>query len=116
MPCNDAEKIFPPQYIAGRDLLKSEVEKRNVFEKLDSILALRGKDKLNRGVTPFQAVKMLGLLRNRLTHFKPEWSHEAERHKAVSQSCEGCSHSIHGSVARWPFRAAGSVTAVRFGR
>lgn len=64
MPCDDAEKIFPPQFIAGLDLLKSEVEKKNVFGKLDLVLALRGKDKLDRGVTAFQAVKMPGLLRN----------------------------------------------------
>ncbi|MCK1407624.1 hypothetical protein [Bradyrhizobium sp. 76] len=86
---SDAEKIFPPEFVAGLDLLKADVEKKNVFEKLDLVLVLRGRDKLDRGSSSFQAVKMLGLLRNELTHFKPEWSHKKQRHLVVSEKLRG---------------------------
>jgi hypothetical protein len=34
-------------------------------------------------------VNALGRLRNELTHFKPEWSHEVKKHKTVSEELKG---------------------------
>jgi hypothetical protein len=81
----DANKVFPSEFIAGLDLLWSELErKKSSLEKLDLALSLRDKPRLDQKTDILKAVKALGRLRNELTHFKPEWSHNNKKHKSIS--------------------------------
>lgn len=86
----DAPKVFPPQFIAGLNVLWAELERRkSSLEKLDLALSLRSKPKLDQKTTLLKSVKALGRLRNELTHFKPEWSHETKKHASVSDELKG---------------------------
>ncbi|MBR0700141.1 hypothetical protein JQ599_09540 [Bradyrhizobium diazoefficiens] len=86
----DAAVIFPAELHAGLDLLWSKIEKRETtFDKLDLALELRGKPKLDRKSKEFKAVMLVNRLRNELTHFKPEWSHQRKKHKSLSEELKG---------------------------
>lgn len=80
----DASGVFPQQFVAGMKLLSKEIERKRTLEKLDLALTLRGKHKLSQKLTLLKAMEALGVLRNELTHFKPEWSHEQNLHLKVS--------------------------------
>jgi hypothetical protein len=80
----DASAIFPKHFVAGMKLLSKEIERKRTLEKLDLALTLRGKQKLSHKLPLLKAIDALGDLRNELTHFKPEWSHEQNVHLKVS--------------------------------
>jgi len=86
----DASRLFPQQFLAGLDLLWDELEKRkSSLEKLDLALTLRNKPKLDRKLPLLKAIHALGRLRNELTHFKPEWSHQQKKQLNVSSDLAG---------------------------
>jgi hypothetical protein len=86
----DAPKVFPAEFIAGLDVLLGELERRKgSLAKLDIALSLRNKPKLDRKSAALKAVNALGRLRNELTHFKPEWSHELKQQVTVSEQLKG---------------------------
>jgi hypothetical protein len=86
----DATSLFPGQFIAGLGLLWPEIERRkSPIEKLDLALSLRNQPKLDQKSQIVKAIKAVQRLRNELTHFKPEWSHELVKHVSISQDLEG---------------------------
>lgn len=60
-------------------------ERASILDKFQLALVLRSKQKLNRGDIAWQEAALLIELRNALTHFKPEWSDEADRHDKLSR-------------------------------
>ena len=44
---------------------------------------------MNQGNRPYQDVAAMIDLRNSLTHFKPEWEDEADRHQKLSERLRG---------------------------
>jgi len=86
----DAPHVFPQQFIAGLDLLWGDLERRkSSLEKLDLALSLRNKTKLDRKSKILKSVNAVARLRNELTHFKPEWSHEPKKHVNISDELKG---------------------------
>jgi hypothetical protein len=86
----DAPRVFRAEFIAGLDLLWGELERRkSSLDKLDLALSLRNKPKLDRKSPILKSVNALGRLRNELTHFKPEWSHEPKKHLNISDDLKG---------------------------
>jgi hypothetical protein len=86
----DAPKVFPSQFIPGLELLWDELERRkSSLDKLDLALSLKGKPRLDRKLPILKSVYALGRLRNELTHFKPEWSHDPKKHINISNDLEG---------------------------
>ena len=71
-------------------------ERKPTLDKFDFALLLMHKQKLNRGVWPFQDIRALFDLRDALTHFKPERQHKALRHKELSRM-------LHGRFGGSPF-------------
>ena len=64
-------------------------EQKPILEKFEFALLLLKRPQFSRGAKPYQDIKVLVELRNALTHFKPEWSEEADEHKAISAKLEG---------------------------
>jgi hypothetical protein len=64
-------------------------ERSTVLDKLDLALLLAGRPRLPRGDSPMQDVDALNRLRNALTHFKPEWTDEADEHARLSARLRG---------------------------
>jgi hypothetical protein len=82
----DAGKIFPPQFLAGLSALWGDIERRkSSIEKLEIALSLKDKPKLDHKSPLVKAMKVAGRLRNEVTHFKPEWSHEPDKHASLSK-------------------------------
>jgi hypothetical protein len=77
---------FSPELL---DNLWETYEQKPILEKFEFALLLLRKQKLDRGVSQFQDVKVLIDLRNALTHFKPEWENEADEHKKISDKLTG---------------------------
>lgn len=87
------EKSLPPpvkELFAdrGKGFLPVLDERQRLLDKFDSLLALRGVAKMNRGERPVQDVADLIDLRNEITHFKPEWSDEQVGHAELSTRLE----------------------------
>jgi len=53
------------------------------LSKYQRSLLLSGKNRFDEGSSPYQVVDDLRYLRNRLTHFKPEWDSEKGKHERV---------------------------------
>lgn len=85
----DASRLFPQQFIAGLSLLWSDIERKNSLEKLNLALSLRNRPKLDRRLPLLKAIGATGRLRDELTHFKPEWSHEPKKHATISSVLSG---------------------------
>jgi hypothetical protein len=86
----DAPAVFPAEFIAGLNLLWDELERRkDPLGKLDIALSLRNKPELDRKSSILKSLYALGRLRNELTHFKPEWSHEPKKHASISEDLKG---------------------------
>ena len=59
-------------------------EQKPILEKFEFALLLLRKPKMDRGARPFQDIEVLVDLRNALTHFKPEWIEEPDKHAKIS--------------------------------
>jgi hypothetical protein len=70
-------------------LLWVEYESTKTIDKFDLALRLRNGNALDRGSSSVQSLDRLILLRNALTHFKPEWSYEAEKHAQLCKRLGG---------------------------
>ncbi|QLH71132.1 hypothetical protein [Rhodopseudomonas palustris] len=86
----DGRHVFPAEFVPGLDLLWSELERRkSTLDKLDLALSLRNKPKLDRKSRILKSVNALARLRNEMTHFKPEWSNELDKHLTISAALQG---------------------------
>lgn len=93
---SDRTTVFPGYSKELLNHLWETYERRQTGDKFDFALLLMGKTKLNRGVPPFQDVRVLVELRNALIHFKPEWENEAVEHKRLSEK-------LHRKIEGSPF-------------
>jgi len=60
-------------------------ERKPVLEKSELALTLKGIPVFNRGESLFQNVQILIELRNRITHFRPEWDNVPVDHARMSK-------------------------------
>lgn len=81
----DAKDLFPPT--TSQELKKNwkTVERKSTKNKMNLALDYLGKEKLDPVAITVQAFDALSLLRNKLTHYNPEWSNQAERHLEHSE-------------------------------
>ena len=61
--------------------LWGQAERFSILEKYQLVLAVAGKEKFNKGNSPYQEVDSAIRLRNALVHYKPEWDDEIKEHK-----------------------------------
>jgi hypothetical protein len=76
----------------GRDLLSSlwdEVDEFSILKKYEIALLACAAPPFPRGQGSYQAAAALVDLRNALTHFKPEWNHELDRHAKLRERLRG---------------------------
>jgi hypothetical protein len=86
---DDRANVFPGYANDLLDKLWETFEQKPILEKFQFALLLKGKPELDRGAQPFQCASAMIDLRNALTHFKPEWTNEAVRHRKLSQRLNG---------------------------
>jgi hypothetical protein len=84
----DRSEHFPELRADIADKLWELFEQKPLLEKFDMALLLKQAPLLIRGVPPAQDVAALIVLRNGLTHFKPEWDNEQTVHARISQQLE----------------------------
>jgi hypothetical protein len=75
-----------PKYI---DKIWAITERRPPLEKLDLVLELRERPALDKKTRLYRAISAVVLLRNELTHFKPEWTNEPRKHRFISDMLKG---------------------------
>lgn len=63
--------------------LWGQAERFKLLEKYQLVLIVAGKDKFNKGTSPYQEVDSAIRLRNALIHYKPEWNDETEEHRKL---------------------------------
>jgi hypothetical protein len=86
---SDRGTVFPdaaPKYI---DKIWTITERRPPLEKLDLVLELREQPALDKKTKLYKAISAVILLRNELTHFKPEWTNEPRKHHVISDTLKG---------------------------
>lgn len=81
---NDSAKIFPGDPSRLIDKIWEMAERKNPLEKLALALDLRSRPSFVKNDPVYKAMVATIRLRNELTHFKPEWSHEADKHVKIS--------------------------------
>jgi hypothetical protein len=86
---SDRDKVFPdaPALLIGKIWEMSE--RKAPVEQFDLVLQLRSKPPLDRKAGFYKAMLAVIRLRNELTHFKPEWSHQINKHKKTSDVLKG---------------------------
>jgi hypothetical protein len=92
----DHDKVFPD---IRQDVMKELwklYEQKKTLEKYDFALVLREGKRFDRGRSPYQDIAVLIDLRNALTHFKPEWGNEHNKHAKLSKA-------MKNKAARSPF-------------
>jgi hypothetical protein len=85
----DRAKNFPDFSSPLLDRLWETFERKSLTEKFEFALLLRNKPLMDVKASPYKEVAALVELRNGLTHFKPEWDNEANRHKKLSDKLQG---------------------------
>lgn len=81
-------EVFPDMRPAVMDRIWEQYERESIREKYEFALLLRDGDAFDRGAPTSQNFDVLIRLRNALTHFKPEWSDEADEHARLSRALE----------------------------
>jgi hypothetical protein len=81
----DRAQHFPDLRSDIADKLWELYEQKPTLEKFDMALYIKQKPPLERGSRPTQDVADLIILRNGLTHFKPEWDNEQVEHAKISK-------------------------------
>ncbi|MDD1533037.1 MULTISPECIES: hypothetical protein [unclassified Bradyrhizobium] len=64
-------------------------ERGSPLDKLDTAVELLQKPGFDKKADLYKAVLAVVRLRNALTHFKPEWSDEVDKHKKLSDALKG---------------------------
>ena len=85
----DRDVAFPSYRSELLDKLWETFELKPILEKFEFALLLREKRKLDRGTRAYESASALIELRNALTHFKPEWTDLATRHRKLSKRLDG---------------------------
>ncbi|WP_439402595.1 hypothetical protein ACNJYA_09270 [Bradyrhizobium sp. DASA03068] len=85
----DRETVFPGLPAHVTDKVWELSERKPPLEKLDIVLELKQRLALDRKADLYKALLAVVRLRNELTHFKPEWSDEADKHKKISDVLRG---------------------------
>jgi hypothetical protein len=86
---SDRKDVFPDAPTLLIDKIWDMSERKSPIEKLDLVLHLKGKSPLDRKAGYYKAMSAVIRLRNELTHFKPEWSHEVDKHEKISVVLNG---------------------------
>ena len=86
---SDRAKVFPDASSKYIDKIWIITERRPPLEKLDLVLELREKQTLGTKTNLYKAISAVILLRNELTHFKPEWTNEPRKHRQISEKLKG---------------------------
>lgn len=86
---SDPKKYFPEVALELLNEVLNLVESKNILEKYQMALVLKGYKRFPLGESPFQEVDALIKLRNALVHFKPEWHDEQELHKKIESRLKG---------------------------
>jgi hypothetical protein len=86
---SDRKDVFSGAPALLIDKIWDMSERKSPIEKLDLILHLREKPALDKKAAYYKAMIAVIRLRNELTHFKPEWSHEADIHIKISDVLKG---------------------------
>jgi len=79
-------EVFPEMRPAVMDNIWEQYERKPIREKFEFALLLRDGEAFDRGAPASQNFDILVRLRNALTHFKPEWSDEADEHERLSRA------------------------------
>lgn len=85
----DRDKHFDSHDIHLMDDLWDVLERKNVIDKFQFSLLLKGKKKLNPSSMVVDHIKILIKLRNSLVHFKPEWVHLQKEHDKIGKALNG---------------------------
>jgi hypothetical protein len=96
---SDRDKVFPDAPPLLIDKIWEMSERRGPLDKLDLILDLKQKSAFDKETDLYKAMLAATRLRNELTHFKPEWSQQADKHLKISEVLKG--HFIPAS-SRFP--------------
>ena len=64
------------------EIIYGAMERKNVIEKLDSLLKIKDKA-IDASREPWQSLKLMIDVRNSLIHFNPEWSDDNGEHKRL---------------------------------
>jgi hypothetical protein len=87
----ERDKNFSATPSAALDLVWENIATRpDIIRKFDDARKLLGLPKTDRKTYPGDDMETLILLRNRLTHFHPEWRDEQRRHAELSKRLEPC--------------------------
>ena len=85
----DYAKVFPELRLEVMAKLWELYEQKPILEKYEFALILRQGPAFDRGAPLYRDISALIKLRNALTHYKPEWSHEQAEHAKVSGVIKG---------------------------
>jgi hypothetical protein len=86
---DDADTIFPNFPHQSNHSVLELMESKPMLEKYQYVLSFRGKEKYQKGLSPYQDVDALVKLRNTLVHFKPETEDKQEIQKKVVSRLKG---------------------------
>lgn len=78
------------QQIAVLAEIWESVEKHSLLGKYQIALAVCGKNRFEKGASPFQGTDSLVKMRNALIHYRPEWDTELKVHKELQDRLNGC--------------------------
>ncbi len=79
-----------------------DVERYPILHKYQIALLLAGKDRFDRGMSPYQDAENVVKLRDCLVHYKPEWDDEAGQHQKLEDR-------LSKKFALNPYALAGSL-------
>jgi hypothetical protein len=85
----DADTHFPEVEKTLRNEIWNVVEQKEILEKYQWAMVLKGKPRLDRSSSAFQHAVSLIKLRNAIVHFKPEWYDEQKVHKKIEDRLKG---------------------------
>jgi len=101
------------EQIAQLETLWEAVDRTKILAKYQLVLAVCGKERMPKGMEPYQSVDALIDLRNAVVHFKPEWDDELVEHakleKRLASKFDDCALALRatGHMVWFPGRCLG---------
>jgi hypothetical protein len=77
--------ITPALNPAAAQEIAELIDRESILRKYSTALVVRVGKPLDRGIEPVQNADTLIKLRNAVVHFRPEWSHEQDKHDKLSK-------------------------------
>jgi hypothetical protein len=77
--------VTPALNPAAAQEIAELIESASILQKYSTALAVRVGKPLDRGIEPVQNAHALIKLRNAVVHFRPEWSHEQDKHDKLAK-------------------------------